>query len=252
MKNLREQVEGLLISSGCDIVGFTNVEKFKGAPEGRRPTDILPTGQSVIVGAVHILDSVCDDLPETRYEYTNQFYVLNGTLGTGSMKVARLLEDQGYRAIPIPAAYPRINKELMGVFSHRHAAVLAGLGEFGLNNLLITPQFGARVRLVSIITEARLEPDQPYEKSLCRATRRECGKACVASCPVEALSPDGRINKDLCLRYQEQIMPWSAVELRCGMCLGSCPIGKRQFRIPSKSRPKKVREMKTRWAGAKW
>ena len=83
----------------------------------------------MIVGAVHILDSVCDDLPETRYEYTNQFYVLNGTLGTGSMKVARLLEDQGYRAIPIPAAYPRINKELMGVFSHRHAAVLAGLGE---------------------------------------------------------------------------------------------------------------------------
>ena len=30
MKNLREQAEGLLISSGCDIVGFANVEKFKG------------------------------------------------------------------------------------------------------------------------------------------------------------------------------------------------------------------------------
>ena len=84
------------------------------SPEGRRPTDILPTARSVIVGGVHIIDSVCEDLPETRYEYTNQFYVLNGVLGVGSTKVARLLEDLGYRAIPIPAAYPRINKESDG------------------------------------------------------------------------------------------------------------------------------------------
>ncbi len=157
MVSLRNQIEDIMFSFGCDIVGIANVERFKGASEGRRPTDILPTARSVIVGAVHILDSVCDDLPETRYEYTNQFYVLNGTLGSVSTKVARLLEDKGYRAIPIPAAYPRINKDLMGVFSHRHAAVLAGLGEIGLSNLLITPQFGARVRLVSIITEVPLE-----------------------------------------------------------------------------------------------
>ena len=249
---MRDQIKNVLTAAGCEIVGFANVERFKEAPEGRRPKDILPTARSVIVGAVHILDSVCDDLPETRYEYTNQFYVLNGTLGSGSMKVARLLEDQGYRAIPIPAAYPRINKELMGVFSHRHAAVLAGLGEVGLSNLLITPQYGPRVRLVSIITEVPLEPDPPYEKTLCRAHRKECGKACVTCCPVEALSLDGRINKDRCLRYQEQIMPWSAVELRCGMCLGVCPIGKRKFNIPAKPRPRKVREMKARWAGAAW
>jgi len=252
MVSLRNQIEDVMLSSGCDMMGIANVERFKGAPEGRRPTDILPTARSVIVGAVHILDSVCDDLPETRYEYTNQFYVLNGTLGSLSTRVARLLEDNGYRAIPIPAAYPRVNKELMGVFSHRHAAVLAGLGEIGFSNLLITPQFGARVRLVSIITEVPLEPDQPYDKSLCRKWQKECGKACLTSCPVEAISPDGKVNKDLCLRYQEQIMPWSAVELRCGMCLGMCPIGKRSFRIPGKPRSKKVREMKRRWTGTEW
>jgi epoxyqueuosine reductase QueG len=252
MANLKDQIKEVLCSSGCDIVGIASVERFKGAPEGRRPVDVLPTAKSVIVGAVRILDSVCDDLPETRYEYTNQFYVLNGLLGVASTKVARLLEELGYRAIPIPAAYPRINKELMGVFSHRHAAVLAGLGEIGLSHLLITPQFGARVRLISIITEAKLEPDQPYKRSLCRETQKECGKACVVCCPVEAISPDGWVNKDLCLRYQEQVMPWSAVELRCGMCLSACPIGKRQFKIPSKPRTKRIREMKLRWAGAKW
>lgn len=252
MINLGDQIKNLLLSSGCDMAGVAPVERFEGAPEGRRPTDILPTARSVIVGAVHILDSVCDDLPETRYEYTNQFYVLNGVLGTASTKIARFLEDSGYRAIPIPAAYPRINKELMGIFSLRHAAVLAGLGEFGLNNLLITPQFGPRVRLVALITEASLEPDKLYQKSLCRRQQRACQKACVKNCPVGALSPGGEINKDLCLRYQEQIMPWSAVELRCGVCLGVCPIGKRRFKIPSKPRTKRVREMKLRWAGARW
>jgi epoxyqueuosine reductase QueG len=252
MRELRTEIESLMLASGCDLVGFASVGRFKAAPHGRRPTDILPTARSVIVGAVHIIDSTCDDLPETRYEYTNQFYILNGILGTASTKVARLLEDLGYRALPIPAAYPRVNKELMGVFSHRHAAVLAGLGERGLNNLLITPQFGDRVRLVSIITETPLQPDAPYTKSLCRETQKRCGKACVARCPVGALSVDGRINKDRCLRYQEQIMPWSAVELRCGMCLSVCPIGKRRFKIAARPRPKRVREMKARWAGATW
>ena len=252
MGTLREQVKDLLRASGCDLVGVANVERFKEAPQGRRPRDILPTARSVVVGVTHILDSVCDDLPETRYEYTNQFYILNGTLGTASTKVSRLLEDQGYRAIPIPAAYPRINKELMGVFSHRHAAVLAGLGELGLSNLLLTPQFGARVRIVSVITEARLEPDPPYAKSLCYKMQKECEKACVTSCPVQAISSNGAVNKDLCLRYQEQIMPWSAVELRCGLCLGSCPIGRRSFKIPAKPRSRKIKEMKLRWAGAKW
>lgn len=249
---LKKQIVDSLLSSGCDLVGIANVERFKEAPEGRRPADILPTARSVIVAAVHILDSICDDLPETRYEYTNQFYVLNGTLGSASTRAARMLEEKGYRTIPVPAAYPRINKELMGIFSHRHAAVLAGLGEIGLSNLLITPQFGARVRLVSMITEVSLEPDPPFEKFLCREEQKECGRACLTFCPVEAISPDGKMNKDRCLRYQERIMPWSAVELRCGMCVGMCPVGKRSFRIPARPRTKKVREMKRRWTGAEW
>ena len=114
MEKLKGEIAKVMRAAGFDMVGIAHVGGFTGAPEGRRPTDVLPTARSVIVGGVHIIDSVCDDLPETRYEYTNQFYVLNAVLGVGSTKVARLLEDLGYRAIPIPAAYPRINKELMG------------------------------------------------------------------------------------------------------------------------------------------
>jgi epoxyqueuosine reductase QueG len=169
-----------------------------------------------------------------------------------AFKVGLFLESQGYRSIPIPAAYPRINKEICGVFSHRHAAVRAGLGEFALNNMLTTPQFGSRIRLISIITEAPLAPDEPCTNELCPGKRLECQLACVRNCPVHAISENGIIDKAKCLHYQEQIMPWSASELRCGLCVASCPIGERQWEFPADTRSEKVITMKENWTGAIW
>jgi len=66
-----------------------------------------------------------------------------------------------------------------GPFSHRHAATRAGLGEFGYNNIVLTPQFGPRQRFNSIITEAELVPDPLIEKPIClRDACLLCQKAC--------------------------------------------------------------------------
>lgn len=248
---LTQEIRARILAEDIDLVGVTPVERLMEAPLGRRPIDILPTANSVIVAAAHVLDSVYD-LPYTRYEYTNQFFILNSRLNSTATSVCEFLEEQGYRSIPIPAAYPRVNKEIFGILSHRHAAVQAGLGEFALNNMLTTPQFGSRVRLVSIVTEAELEPDEPCQATLCPETMPECQLACVRNCPVQAISEDGVIDKHKCLHYQEQIMPWSAVELRCGVCVASCPIGQREWKIPVGRRTKEVEEMKKRWTGAAW
>lgn len=249
--DLTQEVKERALKEGMDLVGITPADRLKDAPEGRRPMDILPTASSVVIAAVHVLDSVYD-LPYTRYEYTNQFFILNSMLNSTAFKVSRCLESQGYRTLPIPAAYPRVNKEIFGILSHRHAAVNAGLGEMALNNLLTTPQFGSRIRLVSIVTEAALEADPPFEENLCLKKRTECQLACVRDCPVRAISEEGLIDKTKCLHYQEQIMPWSAVELRCGVCVASCPIGENKWKIPAGSRAQKVVEMKELWTGAKW
>jgi epoxyqueuosine reductase QueG len=249
--DLTQEVKARVLQEDIDLVGITPVDRLKAAPVGRRPTDILPTANSVIAAAVHVLDSVYD-LPYTRYEYTNQFFILNSRLNSMATTVCQFLESQGYRNLPIPAAYPRVNKEIFGILSHRHAAVQAGIGEFALNNMLTTPQFGSRVRLVSIVTEAELEPDQPFQETLCLDKRQECHLACIRNCPVQAISEEGVIDKHKCLHYQEQIMPWSAVELRCGVCVASCPIGEREWKIPARSRSEEVEEMKKRWTGATW
>ncbi|RLC05282.1 MAG: hypothetical protein DRH90_06390 [Deltaproteobacteria bacterium] len=249
--DLTKEVKDRVLNANIQLVGVTPVERLAGAPEGRRPTDILPTAKNVIVAAVHVLDSVYD-LPYTRYEYTNQFFILNSRLNSMTTNVCEFLESEGYRNIPIPAAYPRVNKDLCGILSHRHAAVRAGIGEFALNNMLTTPQYGSKVRLVTIVTEAELEADEPYKESICKKTQPTCKLACVRNCPIHAISEEGVINKDLCLRYQEQIMPWSAAELRCGMCVASCPIGERKFNIPAGERSEKVKEIKEIWTGGKW
>lgn len=249
--DLTKEVKERALREDIDLVGISPVDRFSEAPEGRRPTDILPTATSVIVSAVHVLDSVYD-LPYTRYEYTNLFFVINGMLNKMAFKVCLFLESQGYRAIPVPAAYPRVNKEICGIFSHRHAAVRAGLGEFALNNMLTTPQFGSRVRLISIITEAPLNPDEPCKNEFCLKKRPDCQLACVRNCPVQAISEDGIIDKAKCLHYQEQIMPWSAAELRCGVCVASCPIGEHEWEIPAGNRSDRVIKMKQNWTGAKW
>ncbi len=73
----------------------------------------------------------------------------------------------------------------LGAFSHRHAATRAGLGEFGYNNVVLTPQFGTRQRFNSIITEAELVPDPLITQPIC--LRDNC-MLCLEACPTGALT----------------------------------------------------------------
>ena len=67
-----------------------------------------------------------------------------------------------------------------GPISHRHCATRAGLGEFGYNNIVLTPQFGPRQRFNTIITDAELVPDPLITTPIClRDSCRLCLKACI-------------------------------------------------------------------------
>jgi epoxyqueuosine reductase QueG len=71
-------------------------------------------------------------------------------------------------------------------FSNRHAAVAAGIGDFGWLSIVITPDYGPRIRIVSVITRAEIEPDPMYAgKKLCDP--QKCG-ICMKVCPTHAIS----------------------------------------------------------------
>lgn len=173
-----------------DLIGVTSVDRLSGAPAGHRPADLLPGARAVIVMAVRLsvgaLQTVFraheDGLRHAQCIYGTHAYALtpNYHLKFAAYRLARFLEKKGHVTTPLPSGpgsggFP---------FSHRHAAVAAGLGEFGWSGIVVTPDYGPRARFVSVITRADLEPDPLY------AGPPLCDRCdlCVSVCPVGAIS----------------------------------------------------------------
>ena len=131
-----------------------------------------------------------------------------------SLRLSLLLEREGYWAEPAPYEPGLYLKE---------AAVLAGLGMIGKNNLLITDEYGPRIRLRAVNTSASFEPD-PIIVS--RDYCRECS-ICVDSCPANAFGA-GKYDREACLSYCQanlkEISEYSV--LWCMKCSTVCPIGR--------------------------
>lgn len=133
-----------------------------------------------------------------------------------------------------------------GVFL-KDAAVLAGLGCIGENNMLITPEYGARVRLRAMFLDAEIEPTGPVGFDPCA----DCKVFCRRVCPEKAMggkapglasvhdavdlpARDDSYSRDLCNNRMEK----DAAESKnrgggapgpikyCRRCEFICPVGR--------------------------
>ncbi len=208
---LNDEFRDYLLAQGADLVGFGLVSHMAGAPEIMQPRRYLPDAHSMIAIGLHINEASCDliersvhdgELPASYHSY--QLFTLaivNPQLDTIAFQGARFLEKQGYRAYPFPANMPHISKPSAeypggpGDISHRHVAVACGLGQIGWHNLLITPQFGTRQKLTTIITNALLEPDPICEHRLCN----HCFQ-CARACPTAAIPVDPQEKTTIAIR----------------------------------------------------
>ena len=175
------------LSLGADLVGVAPISRWANAPEKLRPQAHLPEAKSVIVMGIHHPDASVEWGGEPNSNYAGPFQIgMIPKLDNMSSRLARFIELHGERAVPLPCTgfwrhrpYKDIDSTNTASFSHRHAAVAAGLGEFGWNNLLLTAKYGPRQRLISVITSADLVPDPLYEGTdLCD----NCNM-CVKHCP---------------------------------------------------------------------
>ena len=143
--------------------------------------------------------------------------------------------EAGYRAFapqlhPAWKEYAETPVGAASSWSERHAAYAAGLGTFSLNDALITPS-GIAIRLGSVITDLHIEPSlKPYpeHKSNCLYHREGTCGACIARCPVGALSKGGH-DKSICRDYVYGAIPRAVSELfdapstGCGLCQTGVP-----------------------------
>lgn len=257
---LTDRVKEFALSQlGADLVGIAGVDRFREAPHGHRPEELLPGAKSVIAMAIRFLDSTFVSL--NPRVYVQRYWQLRQRFQDAGYEMCRFLEQKGYFAINFPSTAPQdsgpLGKMLFADFSHRHAAFLSGIGQIGRNQLLITPQYGPRVWLMSVITTAELAPDPLLTDKICPGEK--CN-ICVQKCPEGALSSDG-LNVSKCvrgygmfgllgfLRHLRNIMEendpgmkqklifgpttwtlWMVLQYgsgpsMCNACIASCPIG---------------------------
>jgi epoxyqueuosine reductase QueG len=252
---LTAEVVSWLEAGGASLAGVANVERFEGTPTGHDPRDFVTGARSVVSFGVALLHQALyweehlagsEFVPEEnrRDVLQNYFYrqtgyaMVNNLLDMLALRLANLLEGRGYRSLFSPATYGttaiwsfirQMIPSKAGLFSQRHAAVRAGLGEFGLNNLVITPEYGPRIRFNSVITEAALTPSPLLREKLCLGER--CS-LCLESCPgaitlrsgfdPEAVWYDTPVSTDTdaCVRL-------SGEHYCLGRCLKVCPVAQK-------------------------
>jgi len=222
--NLKNKMKKFVLSKGADLVGIASVSRFEGAPDGHKPEDILPDAKTVIVLAKRIPNGVVMDGPATSYH--NMMIIFYDQLDLIAHEMAIYVEQQGGVAIPVPSDDPYYdwNPDKVhgrGDLSHKHAAQAAGLGKLGKNSLLITPEFGNRVQLVSVVTNLNLESDPLVEDELCPS---KC-IICIESCPVKAITNGQQVNQRVCRSHMFLKLPKGQIIYGCRECRKVCPVG---------------------------
>jgi epoxyqueuosine reductase QueG len=97
-------------------------------------------------------------------------------------------------------------KGTLGDVSLRHAAIAAGLGNFGRHNLIIHPKMGTRVVFTAVITNLNLTSDPPVSEKLCT----DCN-ICIENCPSHALDEEGKTDDMKCLKNSQPYGIGSAI-----------------------------------------
>jgi epoxyqueuosine reductase QueG len=97
-------------------------------------------------------------------------------------------------------------KGTLGDVSLRHAAIAAGLGNFGRHNLVIHPKIGSRVVFTAVITNLELSSDLPFTEKLCT----DCN-VCIENCPAHALDEEGKTDDMKCLKNSQPYGIGSAI-----------------------------------------
>jgi len=234
MKGLKEDLNEMALRLGADLFGVAFVDDLNDAPLGHRPTEILPNAKSVIVLGMKMLDAQADILPtdgdffgagprQDMFKGHSDF--ISQQLDGVGYAVSRFLEKKGFKAYHQMASKGGVDQRyLMGLLSLKHLGGKAGLGVLGRHSLLITPQYGPRVRLTAIVTDAELQPDTHTDKDFCK----NCENPCISMCPAKALrtpidDAPYEINKFACSQYL-------STRPTCGVCLKVCPIGSQRIR----------------------
>jgi len=233
--DLYAKLERIAREMGADFFGVADLEPVRDEILRQGGEHIATWPRALSIG-IRLFDSIVDRLPErlddptVSINYLNQCYdTVNARLDLIASRLAQVLQGEGHGALPLPSSERHDSERICAQFSNKLAARQAGIGWIGKSCLLVTPEFGPRLRLNSVLTDAPLMPTGT-------PMAERCGKCteCVEICPphaftgrpfIEGEPREERYDARKCERYF-QSMNAAKGRAACGLCLYVCPFGR--------------------------
>ena len=213
-----EKLKALSRQWGGSLFGVADLRAFKKDDFLLPPAAIDQLPLAISVG-YHLSDVVLEGIEnQPTPHYFHHYQRINILLDTIALILNAAIQELGYQAMPVAASQLVDWKSQRGHLSHKHVARAAGLGWIGRNNLLVNERFGARIRLVTVLTDLPLVLSAP--------TARDCGscKDCLTVCPVGAIKEQqADFNHVGC--YEQLKIFSKTLHLShhiCGVCVKAC------------------------------
>ena len=213
-----EELKEFVLREGASLFG---VAEITGLPE-RQCSLSAKTREGLdraVSLAFHLSDRVLEDIVDgpTRL-YFFHYQRVNILLDELGLKVTHFIQSRGWDSLPIPASQIIDWENQRGHISHKHVAAKAGLGWIGRNNLLVTPQFGSRQRLITILTDMPLKVDDPLPWGC-----GEC-RACISSCPSRSIKEKPEDFEHVaCYQMVKTLVKKAGISQDiCGLCVKAC------------------------------
>ena len=229
------ELKRLAGSMGADFVGGADLGPAREMIREQGGAVYAAFPRAVSIG-IALFSPIVDQLSpqpdlSVAMSYRHHCYdVVNARLDLITSRLGSELRKAGHGALPVVATQVVDSARLCGSFSHKLAAHLAGLGWIGKSCLLVTPEVGPRARWATVLTDAPLEKTGDPQEERCG----ECDE-CVRICPPGAFTGQPyRLGEPREVRYDAHKCQQRHAEMTkpsfqplCGLCLSSCPYGKR-------------------------
>ncbi len=214
---LQDKIQDFLLDHGAGQVGFCQLTQENDFS--------LPYAISY---TIPLSDAIVDQIDEApTHTYFHHYRSINALIDHLSLRVGRMLAQSGYRYVPIPASQS-VNG-LQGIFSHKYAATLSGLGAVGKSGLFLSSLHGPRIRLGTILTDCPF-PDKaevlPSPCGDCNLCARSCPAMAITGKPWEPeMDRDHILDAKACSDYMKSAFQKIGRGVVCGICMKVCPQG---------------------------
>lgn len=216
------------------VVGFCSVDdplfetlREVVSPTHALPRELLPGARSVVTFYIPFKRQLAHTNAKGRsasLDWGAAYVETNGLIHGLGQHLQALMAAHGHRSRPLPATHNWNEETLVSDWSHRHVAYIAGLGKFGLNNMLITPK-GCCGRLGSFITSAMIDPDPRNDTPACLHKLDGTCSLCTRRCVNQALeesSFDRFRCYEMCLENAKDLRAAGYADV-CGKCVVAVP-----------------------------